>query len=110
MTHADSLQAARELAEENGINFAALSPEQREELASDAAGHAAASIPGYTYVEVQDLCVGRDEVIWFDGRAKLILVQEMGIGGGSLFRIEFIRNSLRHRRVLRATDRINVWR
>lgn len=41
MTHAENLTAARELAEANGINFAALSPEQREELASDAAGYAA---------------------------------------------------------------------
>ena len=41
MTHAQNLAAARELAEENGINFAALSPEQREEMASEVAGYAA---------------------------------------------------------------------
>ncbi len=39
MTHADRLAAAQELAEENGINWAALSPEDREALAAETAAY-----------------------------------------------------------------------
>jgi len=41
MTHAERLAAAQELAEANGIDFAALSPEGREQLADEAAAYEA---------------------------------------------------------------------